>query len=210
MPTLQLGALAAGQSRTYRFAVAMLDGGAPSSPYVDDNVYQRATASLGYEWTLTEIEAGAPESGEPPGSHEPWIPQLAPGPVAPNPSPGGDGKSRSGTPHADSLFGTAKADVIHGLAGPDSIFGKRGPDYLLGDSGGDRVHGGAGADRLRGGIGSDRIYGEAGSDVIYARDGEADVVDCGDGQDLAYVDEHDLARGCEIVKREYGRLFPNR
>jgi len=65
MPELQLGAVEAGESRTYRFVVTMLDGGSPASPFVDDNLYQRASASLGYQWTLTEVEGGGPEPGEP-------------------------------------------------------------------------------------------------------------------------------------------------
>ena len=68
MPEQHLGTLAGGESRTYRFTVAMDDGGPPSSPYTDDNVYQAATASLGYRWTLTEVEDAPPP---PPGPAPP-------------------------------------------------------------------------------------------------------------------------------------------
>jgi len=85
MPELQLGVLAAGESRAYRFLVTMLDGGAPSSPFADDNLYQRASAGIGYGWTLTEVEGGNPdpEPPAPPASSPP----VAPSPPAPSPSP---------------------------------------------------------------------------------------------------------------------------
>jgi hypothetical protein len=44
---------------------------------------------------------------------------------------------------------------------------------------------------------------------ILARDGEPDSIDCGSGHDVAFVDQHDMTRGCEVVSRAYGRLFAN-
>ncbi|HKO39306.1 MAG TPA: hypothetical protein VJU14_13155, partial [Solirubrobacterales bacterium] len=73
MPELELGTLADGESRTYRFLVTMLDGGAPSSPFVDDNLYQQASTGIGYRWTLTEVEGGPPEP-EPPAVPQPSPP----------------------------------------------------------------------------------------------------------------------------------------
>lgn len=209
MPEQQLGALAAGDSRSYRFAVSMSDGGAPSSPYVDDNLYQRATASLGYDWTLTETTA-------------------ADGPVPPDPdpdSPGGDGGSPPPVPvppvareqpcserlvggaQADRLTGTAADDLIYGFGGTDAILGMAGDDCAFGGSGGDRIYGGPGSDRLRGGLERDLIDGGSGPDVVFARDGESDSIDCGRGQDTVFVDEHDSARGCEIAHRLYLDVF---
>jgi Ca2+-binding RTX toxin-like protein len=206
MPELQMGTLAAGEFRTYRFTVSMRDGGAPSSPYVDDNLYQRASTSLGYDWTLTEAEAG--DSPEPP-------PEIVPPVSSPPPSPPSepglsipvDNGSLVGDAHPNSLAGTSGDDRIYGLGGADTIFGRGGDDYILGGAGADRLYGGPGSDRLRGGVGADRIEGGPGADVVFARDGEADVVDCGPGADVAYVDEHDRAGNCEGLHQRYGRLF---
>lgn len=203
MPELQMGSLGAGESRTYRFVVTMLDGGAPSSPYVDDNLYQRASASLGYEWTLTEVEGGDSGPGEPP---EPPEAPLAPtGPAAVEPSPPAisprPGRKMIGTAHADRLIGTSQDDVIYGRGGPDRIFGMAGRDHLDGGGGADWLYGGAGGDRLQGGGGSDHLDGGAGADALLARDGKVDFIDCGHGRDTAYVDDQDRVRGCERVRR---------
>lgn len=178
MPELQLGVLEAGESRTYRFVVTMLDAGPPASPFVDDNLYQRASASLGYRWTLTEAEGG-PE----PKPSSPATPAPDPSPAQP-PQPGGDqlGKRLVGTGGRDSLVGSQLRDVILGRGGADRIFGRRGRDRLIG---------GGGRDRIRGGPGRDRIF---------ARDGEVDSVDCGKGRDTASVDERDLVRSCERIR----------
>lgn len=200
MPELQLGSLGAGESRTYRFVVTMLDGEAPSSPYVDDNLYQRASASLGYEWTLTEVEDGGsepPEPHEPPAAPTGPVP-AEPGPPAVSPQPG---RKTIGTANADRLIGTSQDDVIDGRGGPDRIFGMAGRDHLDGGGGDDWLYGGAGGDRLRGGSGSDHIDGGPGADVVLARDGEVDLIDCGRGRDTAYADDRDRVRGCERVHR---------
>ncbi|HEY3491863.1 MAG TPA: hypothetical protein VGK43_02855 [Solirubrobacterales bacterium] len=176
MPQLQLGTLATGQSRTYRFTVSMLDGGAPSSPFVDDNVYQEAGAGIAYRWTLTEIEAGEPEpQPEPPATPStPTPPTAAPPPAAPAPPP-------TGTPRADVLIGTSEDDVI---------FGRGGNDRIVGKGGNDRLYGGPGRDRLSGGAGRDLIVGGPG----------ADLIDCGAGKDIARVDPRDRVRRCERIQ----------
>lgn len=195
MPQLQLGRLAAGESRTYRFLVTMLDGGAPSSPFVDDNVYQRASTGIAYEWTLTEVEGGDPD---PEPELEPPAPPASAPPVAPSP-PASSPSPPTGTPGADTLIGTDGDDVIFGRGGNDRIFGKGGRDRLYGGSGNDRVSGGPGADRLHGGAGRDRLNGDAGPDLVLARGGSADTVDCGGGNDVARVDAGDRVRRCERV-----------
>ncbi|HYJ23016.1 MAG TPA: hypothetical protein VEW07_13450 [Solirubrobacterales bacterium] len=208
MPELRLGILAAGELRTYRFTVGMRDGGAPSSPYVDDNLYQRASTSLGYDWVLTEADGGAVD---PPGAPTAPAP-TAPGPLASAPSgPGlpalpGSG-ALVGDSHPNSLVGTPGDDLIYGLGAADRIFGRGGDDYVFGGAGADWLHGGPGSDRLRGGVGADRIDGGPGADILFARDGEADILDCGGGADTAYVDERDRARNCEAIHSQYGRLF---
>lgn len=178
MPELQLGTLAPGDSRTYRFTVTMLDGGAPASPFVDDNVYQRASTGIGYAWTLTEVEGGDPDP-DPPTQPPSSPPGEAPSPPAPTPPTSG---APQGTPRADILIGTNEDDVIFGRGGADRIFGKRGND------------------RLHGGTGRDRIYGGPGRDLILARGGGADFVDCGPGKDVARVDARDRVRHCERVR----------
>jgi Ca2+-binding RTX toxin-like protein len=198
MPELQLGTLATGESRTYRFLVTMPDAGPPASPFVDDNVYQRASARLGYAWTLTEVEGGTPAPGEP-------LKPPPPSTIA-EPGPPGDGPKLPprliGTAHADRLIGTSGGDVIYGLGGADRIFGRGGRDYLVGGAGDDWLHGGAGGDRLRGGAGSDHLEAGSGSDAIIARGGGADFIDCGAGRDIAQVDEGEqMLRGCEHIRR---------
>jgi Ca2+-binding RTX toxin-like protein len=194
MPELQLGTLASGESRTYRFQVTMLDGGAPASPFVDDNVYQQASTGIGYEWTLTEVEGGEPEP------ETPTTPPSTPPATTPPPTPVPPTSPPSGTPRADVLIGSSEDDVIYGRGGADRIFGKGGRDRLFGGPGNDRIAGGPGADRLHGGAGRDRLGGGPGPDLILARGGGADVVDCGGGNDVARVDGSDRVRRCERVR----------
>ena len=51
-----LGRLADGESRRYRFTVSFPDGGAPSSDTTGDNAYQRASVKASYVWALTAGE----------------------------------------------------------------------------------------------------------------------------------------------------------
>jgi hypothetical protein len=203
MPGLRLGTLAAGESRTYRFSATMRDGGAPASPYADDNLYQQATTSLGYEWTLTEAEVGAesPEIPSPPQVPTTELPGGPPPGVPP------DSHRLVGDARSNSLAGTSGVDLIYGRGGADVIHGRGADDYLLGGAGADRVYGGPGNDRLRGGTGADSIAGGSGADVLFARDGVPDLVSCGSGADTAYVDVHDRVTGCEAIHLRYGRLF---
>jgi Ca2+-binding RTX toxin-like protein len=205
MPELGLGTLAGGESRTYRLTISMRDGGSPSTPYADDNLYQRATTSLAYQWTLTESEPGVPPPVAPDVPAAP-APPASDGFTPPGGSPPGI-DPLVGDAHPNLIVGTSQHDLIYGLGAADAIFARAGDDYALGGAGADRVYGGPGDDRLRGGTGSDRVYGGSGSDVLFARDGEVDLVDCGSGSDIAYVDQHDLTKSCEAVHRQYGRLF---
>lgn len=83
---------------------------------------------------------------------------------------------------------------------------------LNGDGGYDELHGSSASETLNGGVGSDEITGNAGADTIaggddadtiYAVDGAADTVDCGAGDDIAWVDpgSTDSLTGCERVRR---------
>jgi Ca2+-binding RTX toxin-like protein len=100
-----------------------------------------------------------------------------------------------------TLAGSARADRLVGTAGADLLYGRGGNDTLLGGRGNDVLFGGAGRDVLDGGPGLDRLYGGPGNDVLKARDGQRDVVDCGPGRDVAYVDRRDRTSGCERVLR---------
>jgi Ca2+-binding RTX toxin-like protein len=102
------------------------------------------------------------------------------GPPPPTPIPAAHntpahGKTISGTARADRLVGTNYDDVLKGFGGNDTLIGGGGKDIL---------------------------YGGLGNDVIRARDGRRDVVDCGPGRDVAYVDRLDkVAKNCEVVRR---------
>jgi Ca2+-binding RTX toxin-like protein len=175
MPELNLGILAGGEARTYRFAVTMYNGGAPASPFVGDNLYQRATTGISYQWKLTETE----------GSEPPPEPPVPP-PVAP---------SQPAAPASPQPLQTK----LVGTSGPDRLIGTPEDDVIYGRGGADMIRGLAGDDKLFGGAGRDRIKGGRGSDLIMARDGTPDVIDCGGGRDKAYVDVTDRASNCEQV-----------
>ena len=102
-------------------------------------------------------------------------------------------------PKGRRLIGNASANYLAGGAGNDRILGMGGADTILGGAGDDYLDGGDGNDVIVGGPGSDRILGGPGSDTIHADDGERDIVDCGTGNDRAYVDALDIVKNCEIV-----------
>ncbi|HXU34520.1 MAG TPA: hypothetical protein VN851_28425 [Thermoanaerobaculia bacterium] len=87
----------------------------------------------------------------------------------------------------DTLKGSEAGDTLDGELGNDIIDGKGGNDVLLG---------GAGDDTLTGGPGVDRFNGAAGGDTIDAKDGAAERVDCGIGNDTVTVDAADDLHQC--------------
>ena len=94
-----------------------------------------------------------------------------------------------GTSGDDRLEGGPKADTLKAREGDDRLIGKRGRDFLLG---------GRGLDTLNGGLGFDEIRAGAGNDVIFARDDTADLITCGAGFDVVYVDAIESGIfGCE-------------
>jgi Ca2+-binding RTX toxin-like protein len=122
----------------------------------------------------------------------------------------------AGDGHGNRLVGGAGADRIAGRGGADRIEGRRGSDVLAGGPGFDRIKGGAGADRISGGPGGAAMVGGPGRDefnavdgkpvggqgrdVIRARDGQPDVINCGPGRDIAYVDRvEEGVFGCERI-----------
>jgi len=98
--------------------------------------------------------------------------------------------------------GTEFADDLNGTDGYDEIRGKEGPDNVNGYGSGDDLFGGAGADVIVGGGGDDAMHGKAGDDEMRAAsdDSGGDFVDCGDGNDQAWVDPGDAVDpDCETV-----------
>jgi hypothetical protein len=84
-----------------------------------------------------------------------------------------------------------------GVTAPISVAGGAGPDTLSGGAGADVLAGGAGNDILNGLGGSDDYFGEAGDDTIEARDGAAERISCGEGNDQARNDFVDILAACE-------------
>jgi hypothetical protein len=103
--------------------------------------------------------------------------------------------------------------TLIGNGGNDKLTAGDYQDTLDGGAGNDVLIGGLGNDTITGGPGQDTINGDAtastcglysckvpfGNDTINARDGEADTIDCGVGQDTAVVDAIDVVSSCETV-----------
>ncbi len=105
-----------------------------------------------------------------------------------------------GTPGDDTLAGTAADDVMFGLGGNDTISSGDGTNVIFGGPGDDTLTGGTGNDRIHGGPGVDTISAGDGNDVIFARDGSADKISCGAGEDKVYADHKDqVDPDCEHV-----------
>jgi Ca2+-binding RTX toxin-like protein len=104
------------------------------------------------------------------------------------------------------VSGGADNDRVHGGSRDDTVSGGDGDDRVGGGRGDDTVNGDAGNDRLFAGRGTDVVSGGDGDDVLHAlaRDHDKDVLDCGAGNDVAYVRwvERDLTEtpNCETVK----------
>ena len=110
--------------------------------------------------------------------------------------------------------GNSGSSTLSGRGGDDELVGNDFDDDVDGGAGNDHVEGGLGNDTVTGGPGRDTIYGDAtasrctyysckipfGNDTINARDGEADNIDCGIGQDKATVDAIDVVSNCETVE----------
>jgi Putative metal-binding motif len=62
------------------------------------------------------------------------------------------------------------------------------------------LDGGPGNDGLFGGGGQDTFAGGTGNDNVVARDGVAESVNCGDGQDTAITDDADVRISCEEIE----------
>jgi N-acetylglucosamine-6-sulfatase len=107
----------------------------------------------------------------------------------------------SGTQSADVLAGTRYYDYICAYGGADRIYARAGDDNVSAGYGNDLVYGQDGRDVLDGGLSTDRLYGGPGADTIKAADGKQDIVGCGPGADVAFVDRFDRVDGCETERR---------
>ncbi len=108
-----------------------------------------------------------------------------------------------GTTGYDVRYGHEHRDTFYGRAGNDELYGRGGPDTLFGQRGRDLLSGGSGADILDPGVGVDAVFGGYGKDVVLAQDGDLDVIVCGPGRDIAWVDlaaDYWEGGGCEDVR----------
>jgi len=105
---------------------------------------------------------------------------------------------------------TGAEKVASTLDSNDALEGGQGNDTLDAGPGNDEVDGGDGADILIGGPGNDRLTGAdledqidagPGDDTVLARDGFADRIKCGEGNDRVLADQLDVVEACEDVQR---------
>lgn len=104
---------------------------------------------------------------------------------------GGNGADRIVTGPAD--------DTVNGDEGNDDIRTGDGNDTLVGGNGDDVLLSGNGNDVAQGGLGGDGIDTGPGDDEVRVRDGAADRVECGDGNDRAQSEDADRLNACEAV-----------
>jgi len=135
--------------------------------------------------------------------------------------------SVTGTSGGDTITLTEDVTVpatILGMAGGDTLTGGSGNDFVSDEATGgcnsasDTVNGGEGNDTLRGCLGSDTLNGGAGADdladsgsgltdtfnggtgddTINSRDGDADAVNCGPGEDRLRENATDSRAECDL------------
>jgi Ca2+-binding RTX toxin-like protein len=138
---------------------------------------------------------------------------------------GGDGRDRlHGGPGNDKAAGNGGRDLMSGGFGDDEQHGGPGDDRIFANAGRDTTFGGDGDDDLwalarrdvngPNDTDGDILRGEGGNDRFHTRDGERDIVDCGEGTDVALLDFKDEIVGatdanrngsCEVVLRHAPR-----
>ncbi len=95
------------------------------------------------------------------------------------------------------LDGSSAGDTIRGADGDEFLNGNQGNDSIQGRAGADTLVGADGRDRLTGGSGVDTFDGGPAPDNIQARDGVAEDVNCGGGNDTVNADAVDTLTNCE-------------
>jgi Ca2+-binding RTX toxin-like protein len=108
-----------------------------------------------------------------------------------------DGAAGAGLNFAADIEDVEPLIVYFDDPGPTAL--SAGPPVaLVGSAQNNRLSTAGGDDHLDGRDGEDTLTSAGGDDTIEARDGYADRVDCGPGNDIAYVDQHDQVYGsCE-------------
>ena len=105
----------------------------------------------------------------------------------------------------DVVAGGDGSDRLYGGSDSDQVMGGDGNDRAAGNRGADAVSGNEGNDSLFGGWGPDRLFGAGGNDELHAlaADGDPDLLNCGPGNDKAWVLRSERLRtqliGCEVV-----------
>ena len=128
-------------------------------------------------------------------------------------------------PDNDTVIGGDGVDQVDAFHGDDVIYGGPGSDNrangsfgLLGAEDSDTVYGGDGSDLIDAAIYDspmmnaeptvDRSYGGRGNDTILAKDGNKDIIDCGEtnnrkDRDIAHFDAGlDTVKNCEVKNPE--------
>jgi Ca2+-binding RTX toxin-like protein len=121
---------------------------------------------------------------------------------------GSSGPTATGVPVRATLDDTAddgrqgeESDNVHSDVEDVSVYGSGGA-VITGTAATNSLSGGDGNDAIDGGAGNDSLFGNGGDDTIQARDGYADRVSCGAGNDTATVDTLDIVSdNCETVLR---------
>lgn len=86
------------------------------------------------------------------------------------------------------------------LTDVEDVYGTDSADTLVGSARENTLDGMPGNDQITGGPGQDGLYGGDGDDTIRSIDGSADRVECGAGNDSAFVDRRDsVASDCETI-----------
>ncbi|HEX5619165.1 MAG TPA: hypothetical protein VFX51_12130 [Solirubrobacteraceae bacterium] len=92
-------------------------------------------------------------------------------------------------------IGTTELLRLNANDGDDVIKGFAGLDGLINTE----LNGEGDDDRIRGTDSEDRINAGKGHDIVNSIDRAEDLLDCGSGLDLAFVDRRDFVRNCNIV-----------
>ena len=106
----------------------------------------------------------------------------------------------------DIVAGGDGNDRLYGGSDSDQVLGGNGDDRAAGNKGADAVSGNDGNDSLFGGWGPDRVFGGSGNDVLHAlaADGDLDLLNCGPGDDKAWILQSERPR-TQLVRLR-GRL----
>jgi hypothetical protein len=101
----------------------------------------------------------------------------------------------------DDLNNDGKAGETQNIhSDVEKVVGTADADDLAGSGGANTLDGGAGGDTLNGLGGADTLIGNLGEDTIRARDGVADTISCGPGDDRVFADPADnVGADCESV-----------